>query len=563
VRQIFSYVGISSKIHKLILLLQSIILAYMFGSSAFFSQSFEQTQMRSIDDYAMQYGIYIFQSNILNFDLQRVFFYYEYAYGWLFWFLFGCLTLPFHLIFKYFPSQASEQLLIISVRSVNIVIILMILLLLTKILQIILIKEINSLKIATGLLTLMIILTPTFGFWAGRPMPPILASAILLAGIYLGIKNRNIETRRIFLLAAIFGLAIGIKINYLIYIPLCILLIVETRRVVYGNYRIKIRLNSITFKTILVFLLSILLSLSPALLINPIQGFPIAFKIFNVFRSLSASYQVSNFDQFFNNFVNGIAYSGLGLIPQAGLVLFTVYLIFLKILGKARKQKIDLLIIISFYILISEIFLSYFLGLGVEYVQSYSLPILLFLPIYFSIILREFGVSIRKVIYVVTLFFVLIAINFAYTLKLNDSKFPTIYSFQSTYSQAHKASIFELQKKMQSEITLGEQNIEIIQDYTLPTAWSGFRKQVTLTYAYNDWEKKSLKTNSHNLYLIIDRNNPNLRDEISLKSSLLNLKPSDQILQNIISSQTFLGRNCKLEASSNRYFLFSCVPSTS
>jgi hypothetical protein len=535
----------------------------MFGSSAFFSQSFEQTQMRSIDDYAMQYGIYIFQSNILNFDLQRVFFYYEYAYGWLFWFLFGCLTLPFHLIFKYFPSQASEQLLIISVRSVNIVIILMILLLLTKILQIILIKEINSLKIATGLLTLMIILTPTFGFWAGRPMPPILASAILLAGIYLGIKNRNIETRRIFLLAAIFGLAIGIKINYLIYIPLCILLIVETRRVVYGNYRIKIRLNSITFKTILVFLLSILLSLSPALLINPIQGFPIAFKIFNVFRSLSASYQVSNFDQFFNNFVNGIAYSGLGLIPQAGLVLFTVYLIFLKILGKARKQKIDLLIIISFYILISEIFLSYFLGLGVEYVQSYSLPILLFLPIYFSIILREFGVSIRKVIYVVTLFFVLIAINFAYTLKLNDSKFPTIYSFQSTYSQAHKASIFELQKKMQSEITLGEQNIEIIQDYTLPTAWSGFRKQVTLTYAYNDWEKKSLKTNSHNLYLIIDRNNPNLRDEISLKSSLLNLKPSDQILQNIISSQTFLGRNCKLEASSNRYFLFSCVPSTS
>ena len=134
----------------------------MFGSSAYFSQNFEHTQMRSIDDYAMQYGIYVFQSNILNFDLQRVFFYYEYAYGWLFWFVFGCLTLPFHLMFKYFPSQLSEQLLIISVRSVNIVIILIILLLLTKILQIILRKEINSLKIATWLLTIIILLTPTF-----------------------------------------------------------------------------------------------------------------------------------------------------------------------------------------------------------------------------------------------------------------------------------------------------------------------------------------------------------------------------------------------------------------
>ena len=535
----------------------------MFGSSVYFSQSFEQTQMRSIDDYAMQHGIYVFQSNILNFDLQRVFFYYDYAYGWLFWFVFGCLTLPFHLMFKYFPSQLSEQLLIISVRSVNIVIILIILLLLTKILQIILRKEINSLKIATWLLTIIILLTPTFGFWAGRPMPPILAAAILLAGIYLGLKNRNIETRKIFLLAAIFGLAIGIKINYLIYIPLCILLIVETRRAIYGECRIKLRLNTITLKTIFVFLLSILFSLSPALLVNPIQGFPIIFKIFNVFRSLSASYQVPNFDQFLNNFINGIALSGFGLIPQMGLILFTVYLIFKKISGKARKQKIDLLIIISFYILICEISLSYLLGLGVEYVQSYSLPILLFLPIYFSIILRELRVSVRKIITLGTSLFVLVGINFAYTLKLNDSRFPTIYSVQSSYSQAYKASIFELQKRMQSEIKLGGQNIEIIQDYTLPTAWSEFRKQVTLTYAYNDWDKKSLKSNSHYLYLIIDRKNPKLRDDMSRESSLLHSNTSDQILENIISSRTFLDRNCKLEASRTRYFLFTCVPSTS
>ena len=172
-------------------------------------------------------------------------------------------------------------------------------------------------------------------------------------------------------------------------------------------------------------------------------------------------------------------------------------------------------------------------------------------------------VNTRKILSLGISLFVLVMINFTYTLKLNDSSFPTIYAYQYMDKQAHKASLFKLQKEMQSEIKLGEQNIEIIQDYTLPTAWSGFRKQVALTYAYNDWEKKSLKSNSHYLYLIIDRNNPKLRFEMSRESSLLHSNTSDQVLENIISSRTFLDRNCKLEASRTRYFIFACVPSTS
>ena len=562
-RQINKYFVFSSLIYKSVSLLQLIILAYMFRSSAYFSQSFEQTQMRLIDDYAMQFGVYNFQSNMIGLDLQRVFFYYEYAYGWLFWFVFGCLTLPFRLMFKYFPSQLSEQLLIISVRSVNIVIIFVTLLLLTKILRKILVKEMNFLKTTTSLLAITIILTPTFGYWSGRPMPPILAATILLLGIYIGIENRNIETNKILLVAAIFGLAIGIKINYLMYVPLCILLIIETRRTIYGDFRIKLGLNPIIFKTIFIFLLSIVFSLSPALLFDPIQGFPKVINTFNLFRSLSTSNQVGSFEQFLDNFVNGIVLSGFGFIPQLALFLVTLYLLFEKISGKARKRSLGLLLIISLYILICEILLSYHLGLGKIYVQSYSLPILLFLPIYFLIILREFMVNTRKILSLGISLFVLVMINFTYTLKLNDSSFPTIYAYQYMDKQAHKASLFKLQKEMQSEIKLGEQNIEIIQDYTLPTAWSGFRKQVALTYAYNDWEKKSLKSNSHYLYLIIDRKNPKLRDDMSRESSLLHSNTSDQILENIISSRTFLDRNCKLEASRTRYFLFTCVPSTS
>jgi hypothetical protein len=127
--------------------------------------------------------------------------------------------------------------------------------------------------------------------------------------------------------------------------------------------------------------------------------------------------------------------------------------------------------------------------------------------------------------------------------------------------KAHQASSFELQNRMQSEIRLGEQNIEIIQDASLPTAWSGFRNKVFLTYAYNDWEKKSLSLGDNDLYLFIDKKNRTFYiDEFSNNSSL-NQSPSDQILQNIVRNQTFLGRNCKLVSNETRYFSYICVAS--
>jgi hypothetical protein len=213
----------------------------MFGSSAYFSQSFEQTQMRLIDDYAMQYSVYTFQNDIFNLNLSDIFFMYDYAYGWLFWFVFALLTMPFRMLFNYFLNQSSEQLLIISVRSVNIVLLFILLRYLVKIIQKILFKELEFTRLISILLSTTIILTPTFGYWVGRPMPPILAATIFILGIYLAVANQSIETRKLLLLAAVFGLAVGVKINYLMYLPLCILIIAEIRRVIYVDYKIKFR----------------------------------------------------------------------------------------------------------------------------------------------------------------------------------------------------------------------------------------------------------------------------------------------------------------------------------
>jgi hypothetical protein len=533
----------------------------MFGSSAYFSQSFEQTQMRLIDDYAMQYSIYTFQNDIFNLNLSGIFFMYDYAYGWLFWFVFALLTMPFRMLFNYFLNQSSEQLLIISVRSVNIVLLFILLRYLVKIIQKILFKELEFTRLISILLSTTIILTPTFGYWVGRPMPPILAATIFILGIYLAVANQSIETRKLLLLAAVFGLAVGVKINYLMYLPLCILIIAEIRRVIYVDYKMRFRFSQIIFKAIPTFLVGIIFSSSPALFIYPTQGFPKLLETFNLFRSLSISDQVDSFKQLLDNFVNGIALSGFGIIPQLAIIFFTLYLLLVKFLRQTSKRIPNLLLAISLYILLSEIFLSYLLGLGTQYIQSYSLPIISIIPIYFLLILREYALNNRKLLILVITFFILITFNFIYTLKLDNSNFPNIYSYQSMDKKAHQASSFELQNRMQSEIRLGEQNIEIIQDASLPTAWSGFRNKVFLTYAYNDWEKKSLSLGDNDLYLFIDKKNRTFYiDEFSNDSSL-NQSPSDQILQNIVRNQTFLGRNCKLVSNETRYFSYICVAS--
>jgi hypothetical protein len=148
----------------------------------------------------------------------------------------------------------------------------------------ILFNELKFTKIVSNLLATTIILTPTFGYWAGRPMPPILAATIFTLGVYIGIEKRNIEARKLFLLSAVFGLAVGVKVNYIIYVPLFVLVIAEIRRLIYGNDKIRFRFNKVTFKIFLFFLVGGIFSSSPALFFSPLQGFPKIFEIFNLFR---------------------------------------------------------------------------------------------------------------------------------------------------------------------------------------------------------------------------------------------------------------------------------------
>ena len=550
---------LSQLIYRIILLIQIGIFLYLFRSSLFFSNNFEQTQMRLIDDYAMQFSIFNYQESILHLDLPHIFFMYDYAYGWLFWFVFGLLTIPFHMVFKLLENEFSEQMFIISVRCVNIFLLFILLLLIGKILRKILFDKSELKKRIALILTTSITLTPTFGYWVGRPMPPILAAMFLISGVYLGIKKPKINMRELACVYAAFGCAVGIKLNYSLYVPLCMLLILEIRRFVYGEEKIEFGVNRRTFKSMVVFFAGVVFSSSPALFIRPDQGFPRLFETFNIFRSLSVSKQVEGTTQFIDNFSDGIIFSGFGLIPHFVLFVLASSLILQKIFRRGKSKHSNFVLIIILYVVFCEVFLAYLLGLGTKWIQSYSLPLIAFLPICLLIVLRPYNPDNRRILGIVSVFFLFISLNFIYTLKFKDSNFPTIYSYQSTDKQAREDGVYEVQRSMQSKIELREQDIDIFQDFTLPTAWSGFREHVTLTYVYEDWEKKALSGRSSDFYLFVDKQSRNIKDLNWSENTALT--PSEKALRNLFRSGNLLEGTCKLSSNEARYFFFSCVAS--
>ena len=159
------------------------VIIYLFWSASLYSNSFEQTQMRLIDDYAMQYSIFMLQTNILNGNLPNTFFQFDYAYGWLFWILFALLTLPFRYLLNLYGGTETESLLIISVRSINIFILTILAIVIFKIVKKILSKTKIQSNFPAFLLSSSLMLSPAIGYWAGRPMPPIFSITLIALGI--------------------------------------------------------------------------------------------------------------------------------------------------------------------------------------------------------------------------------------------------------------------------------------------------------------------------------------------------------------------------------------------
>jgi hypothetical protein len=155
--------------------------------------------------------------------------------------------------------------------------------------------------------------------------------------------------------------------------------------------------------------------------------------------------------------------------------------------------------------------------------------------------------------------FALTSINFVFTVSKSDPAITNINTYQQMYERDMQSGRFALQKKMQSDISLNNSPIDIIQDYTLPTAWSGFRTGVTLTYSYDDWDVNISTISGNTIYLFFDKSKHKVN---ILGTDADNSIYSDSDIEalKILRTQKFGNRNCDLKSETRDYFLLKCSP---
>lgn len=520
--------------------------------------------MRLIDDYAMQYSIFTLQTNILNGNLAGTFYQFDYAYGWLFWISFALLTLPFRYLFNAYGGTETESLLIVSVRSINIFILIILATVIFRIVKKMLSKTNIQSSFPAYLLSASLMLSPAIGYWVGRPMPPLFSACLFAIGILVGLADSLDKPNRPYWVALILGLAVGIKINYIVFVPVIVLLIIFIRKNLYDNKFEFQKLRNIV-KIICSSFLGFFIAASPALIVHPFEAFPRYIATFNLFRGLSVSEQTKTFGEFGGNFMKGVVFSGYGVAVHVTVLFLLLLLTFDKYIFSNKYNVSGLLLCIGYTVLLLQIFLSFYLGLGViylDYVQSYTLPLVTLMPIFLAVLINTFHKHPVQITAASLAIFAMTSFNFMFTVIEKDPSIPNIDTYQRMFLRDLQNGRFELQKEMQDEIPLTSSSIDIIQDYTLPTAWSSFRTGVNLTYSYDDWDLNVKTISTDTLYLFFDKsqhefNILKLEDGASADSTY---SDSDVEAQKILRTLKFGKRSCELSSENERYFLLKCNP---
>ena len=564
-RSFYSQLTRTAGFFRLLLYLVPVpVVTYLFWSASLFSDSFEQTQMRLIDDYAMQYSIFTLQTNILDGNLPNIFYQFDYAYGWLFWISFALLTLPFRFLFNTYGGTETESLLIISVRSINILILIILATVIFRIVKKTLSKTNIQSSLSAYLLSTSLMLSPAIGYWVGRPMPPLFSACLFAIGILVGLADYVEKPNRPYWVALILGLAVGIKINYIVFVPVIVLLIIFIRSNLYNNKFEIQKLRNIV-KVVCSSFLGFFIAASPALIVHPFEAFPRYIATFNLFRGLSVSEQTKTFGEFAGNFMKGIVFSGYGLAVHITVLFLLVLLTLDKYIFPKKYNISGLFLCVGYAMLLLQIFLSFYLGLGViylEYVQSYTLPLVPLMPIILAVLIDTFHKHPVQITAASIAIFAMISLNFMFTVIEKDPSIPNIDTYQRMFQRDLQNERFGLQKEMQNEIPLISSSIDIIQDYTLPTAWSSFRTGVNLTYSYDDWDVKAKTISTNTLYLFFDKSQRRVNIVKTVEDAPIDPTYSDSDIEahKILRTLKFGNRSCELRSENQQYFLLKCNP---
>ena len=512
-----------------------------------FSSSYEQTQLREIDDYALQFAMFEMRRDIENSELRKLIFRFDYAYGWFYWIIYSSFGFIISKITKGFVS--SEQIIIFASRELTLIIFLA-----TIVIVFLTLKKIDIFKkfYQSGfiyLILLLILFSPGTTGYVVSVKPVILSVFLLYLAIYTLIPEllrksyRSGFSCRIVASAIFLGLASGTKITIVFTFPIILIMLVVLSKIKSIN-----QLGSILFdfRFILyssIYVITFLFAISPIFFINPVQTISQVMNIISIFTELSTQGEIDLKKRFQNFIVSSQAISP-GIIP----LLTVILLLFWKI--DSRKRYIYIIIYLIPYSLI--LILSLLLGNGVEWIVSYSLGISI-------VIYLSFFLALDFVFYKKNHFRISIFLFFALIIPFNYSNTFSLTKIYPPYNLNHfvnKYNDYEMDGTL-NEITLLKARYDetffvrkiVLQDYETPIIWSNFRPGIRNILIYDDWDL-AVKVYSDTPDVVILRQDKNYF-EMNGNNSLLGLKKNGSFGQ----------MNCVNDFSGQIYKVYICIRS--
>ena len=448
-----------------------------------FSDNYELTQVREIDDYALQFSMFQMRTDMENSELRKLIFRFDYSYGWLYWIIYSGFGFLLSKLNLSFISQ--EALMFFDSRQLTLIIFLATLLLVYFTLK--------KLDIFSGLFKsgviytafLFILYSPGLTGYVVSVKPVILSIFLMYLAVYILIPELNptkvksrLELRKIGA-AIFFGLAAGTKLTIIFSFPIILVLLSQ---VAYDSKVSQFLMRKKMFLYLSIFIISFVFAISPSIYITPMKSTQEILNLIYIFTQLSAGGE-QNFHQGLNNFVSSTQAISPGIIP---LIIITFMLIY----KLESRRRLFLGLYLLPYALI--FFLSLSLGNGVEWVVSYSLGISILLYLAFILVLNY--ICDYKKIIIKGLFISILGIipfnflnNYPY-LKIHDSY--TLNHFTNKYYFLSKNGTLEESAKLKEKY--GESffiNKVVLQDYQTPLIWSNFRTGMRNFLIYDNWDE--------------------------------------------------------------------------
>ena len=509
-----------------------------------FSNNYEFTQMREIDDYALQLVMFDMRADIENTELRKLIFRFDYSYGWFYWIIYSGFGYVLSKLGNNVNNQ--ESLIIFSSRELTLIFFLA-----TIILVYLSLKKLKTFDnwFQSGIIyitLLFILFSPGIMGYVVSVKPVILSVLLMYMAVYIYLPTLTNQSNSKFvfgrktLSAILLGLATGTKLTIVFSLPIIfVVLMVLGNQSVKENIKLFIADRKL-FTYVFSYLVSLIFAISPSMFITPIQSGREVINLISIFSRLSAGGQL-NLNKSLDNFIASTQALSPGFVPLIILTLLLTWRV------KNRSQKVIVLLYLLPYSVV--LILSFSLGNGVEWIVSYSLGISFVLYIMFfyalDVILKS-NKFLRKTILFLTVFI----IPFNYMNSLPKIELHVTYTFNYfldkfnfLQSDGTIEESTQLRSRYKAEFFV---NKVVLQDYQTPLIWSNFRTGMRNFLVYNDWNN-AVTAYGEIAEVIILRKNKKY-DELQGNNSISDL----------VNLGNFGSMTCDIDYSGKIYEVYLC-----